>query len=226
MGIDNLFHKRKARSSVELKRKNANKKPYDKILIVCEGEKTEPLYFKSLIDFYKLLTVNIAHQDSAPISVVNGAEALFKQSIKDKDPYDQVYCVFDQDGHHSFTKAVDKIHALNAQGKLKDKIFPIVSVRQFEFWLLLHFEATTRPFNDGDDLLEALRQHELMKNYEKGTAISYEILGEERYSDAKKRAERIHTEHQENNAMNNHCYANPSTDIYKLTEILRNLKTH
>ena len=225
MGSDDLFHKRKARSSAELKRKNSQKKPYAKILIVCEGEKTEPLYFDAMIKFHKLVTVTVKHRGSAPISVVNGAEALFSKSLKsNEDPYDQIYCVFDRDNHESFEKAVDKIHTLNNMKKFKNKIFAIVSVRQFEFWLLLHFRGTTKPFNNGDDLLRALRKYDLMKDYEKGTRSYYKILGEERYLAAKTAAEKINTEHKENKPVNDHSYANPSTDIYKLTEVLRELK--
>jgi hypothetical protein len=42
MGSEDLFHKRKARSANKLARKKANRASYDRILIVCEGEKTEP----------------------------------------------------------------------------------------------------------------------------------------------------------------------------------------
>lgn len=50
MGTDNLFHKRKAKKAGDLARRKARRAPYAKELIVCEGEKTEPYYFKSLKD--------------------------------------------------------------------------------------------------------------------------------------------------------------------------------
>jgi hypothetical protein len=46
MGSDNLFHKRKARQIESLRRKKARRASYETVLIVCEGEKTEPNYFK------------------------------------------------------------------------------------------------------------------------------------------------------------------------------------
>ena len=59
MGSDNLFHKRKERRAASLRRARAKRYPYDTVLIVCEGEKTEPYYFKELRDDLQLNTANI-----------------------------------------------------------------------------------------------------------------------------------------------------------------------
>ncbi len=40
MGSEDLFHKRKAKKQQDSVRRIANRKPYDHVLIVCEGEKT------------------------------------------------------------------------------------------------------------------------------------------------------------------------------------------
>jgi hypothetical protein len=45
MGSNNLHHKRKARKAVSLQRQKAKRSAYDRILIVSEGQKTEPNYF-------------------------------------------------------------------------------------------------------------------------------------------------------------------------------------
>ena len=50
MGTDDLFHKRKARKVTQLQRAKESREPYDKVLIVCEGEKTEPHYLMALRD--------------------------------------------------------------------------------------------------------------------------------------------------------------------------------
>ena len=59
MGSDNLFHRRKAKKTSDLARRRAKRSAYQKILIVCEGEKTEPNYFNELIDYYELNTANV-----------------------------------------------------------------------------------------------------------------------------------------------------------------------
>lgn len=59
MGNENLFYKRKAKNEKDLARKRAKRSSYEKILIVCEGQKTEPNYFNELKDFYQLNTANV-----------------------------------------------------------------------------------------------------------------------------------------------------------------------
>ncbi len=49
LGTDDLFHKRKAKVTNDLNRKQAIKRTYEKILIVCEGSKTEPNYFAEAV---------------------------------------------------------------------------------------------------------------------------------------------------------------------------------
>jgi len=77
MGTDNLFHKKRERGIRDLKRKTAQRSSYDRVLIVCEGEKTEPNYFNELIRDKKLNTANVVVEDSRhgsdPMSVVNCA---------------------------------------------------------------------------------------------------------------------------------------------------------
>ncbi|MGK8843839.1 RloB domain-containing protein [Serratia marcescens] len=59
MGTDNLFHKRKAKGRAELSRKGKGKSVSEKILIVCEGGKTEPNYLKEMKKHYKLETASV-----------------------------------------------------------------------------------------------------------------------------------------------------------------------
>jgi len=91
MGTDNLFSKRKAKKVKQLQRAKECREPYDKVLIVCEGEKTEPHYLMALRDHLKLSQANIKidpNSDSSPTSVVKYAKELIKESPK--DPYDNV----------------------------------------------------------------------------------------------------------------------------------------
>jgi len=48
VGSEDLFHKRKAKTQQATARRKAKRKPYDHVLIVCEGEKTEPFYFDEM----------------------------------------------------------------------------------------------------------------------------------------------------------------------------------
>ena len=92
MGTVNLFHKRKGRKAELLRRRRAMKAPYDVILIVCEGEKTEPNYFTELKKALRLSNANvrICGRGSDPLSVVDFAIETFRQ----EQEFDRVYCVF------------------------------------------------------------------------------------------------------------------------------------
>ena len=149
MGTDDLFHKRKAKKSKDLKRHKESREPYDKVLIVCEGEKTEPYYLTALRDYFKLSQANIRidpNSDSSPISVVNYAKELIKQS--EKDPYDNVFCVIDRDRHTSFDTAIVQINSFRNKNT---KLHSIVSNPCFEYWILLHFTYTTKLFGASGD---------------------------------------------------------------------------
>lgn len=127
----------------------------DLILIVCEGEKTEPDYFRGLIREWKIAAnvVIVGEEcDSAPISVVDYAIEQKKQAPKKLGvKYDEVWCVFDHDQHSSLNKAMDKAR--------KHKLKIALSVPCFEFWYLLHFVLTTKPFIGCQTLIKELKKH-------------------------------------------------------------------
>lgn len=51
--------KRESKRPRDLAHPKARREPYRKVLIVCEGKKTEPQYFRDLKDHYKLNTATI-----------------------------------------------------------------------------------------------------------------------------------------------------------------------
>jgi len=74
VGSEDLFHKRKAKTERDLARRQAERLTYDRVLIVCEGSKTEPNYLRELIDCLELNTANVevdGECGSSPISVVH-----------------------------------------------------------------------------------------------------------------------------------------------------------
>ena len=144
-------------------RRPGSRPPGRCILIVCEGAETEPNYFESLRRYLKLSTIQIKIRDraGAPISVVDEAHNQIgkqEQDIRDGRTdillFEAIWCVFDvENPHHNqtFDRAVflaDQNHYQLA-----------VSNPAFEFWYILHFERTTRPFANGDELKEYLRRH-------------------------------------------------------------------
>jgi len=147
MGTENLFHKRKAKNAAALRRRAVQRDAYAKILIVCEGEKTEPNYFNGARDHYGLNTANVevcGDCGSDPMSIVRYAKQRYRQEKDAGDAFDKVYCVFDKDAHANYEQA----RATITSATPKDTYHAITSVPSFEYWLLLHFNYTTRPYTD------------------------------------------------------------------------------
>jgi len=161
----------KNRQRAELERKQNKRASYDRILIVCEGEKTEPLYFDEIRQFYRLSTTNIKVRQSdygtQPQKVVDFA---IDECLKTKR-WEQVYCVFDRDDHPGFHNALQSVSALDQKYKndLKQPIrfTAIPSIPSFELWLLLHFDCITREIHR-DEVMSLLRQPNRLPGYDKG----------------------------------------------------------
>lgn len=183
-----------------------------RILIVCEGQETEPRYFRALRSELKLgaVDVQVEGEDcgSAPISVVDFALRLKKRPPRGVS-YDAVWCVIDRDGHQSFDKAIDKAQAHG--------IRMAVSVRQFELWFLLHFAYTTRVWTDGESLLEALAAH--LPDYGKGTDVAAALRPLRPAALTNAERLRVH-----NAAVSDRPYPNPMTDVDLLVLFLIGLK--
>jgi len=212
MGSDDIHRKRKARALKELKRKEATKQPYDRVLIVCEGTKTEPLYFRSLIDDYKLSNANIKVEpspDSCPLRLVNYA-FQFNQDRA----YDRIYCVMDKDRHAHYKDAVQKVNGRNS-------LFLANSVPCFEYWLLLHYELSTNQFygtaskTPGDEAVSQLKKY--IPDYRKGKTGIYNFL--KPYNEiAKQNAKIVNSEAIKAGT------DNPSTKVVELVEYLEQLR--
>lgn len=221
MGSEDLFHKRKARKANSFERRAASRSQYDKVLLVCEGEKTEPNYFKELIQHYKLNTANIEIDGScgsSPVSVFNRSLELWESEKRKGDPYDRVYCIFDKDTHDSYEEALENI----SREEFKGIFYAATSVPSFEYWLLLHFKFTTKPYapagelSVADAVINELR--EVMPNYSKGAKRIFSDLFPQ-IEFAKENATRALKQASE------HFTDNPTTYIHELVDYLQNLKS-
>jgi hypothetical protein len=221
MGTDNLFHKRKARLAESHRREKAKRAQYERILIVCEGMKTEPHYFRGLCQDLRLNPANVIIEDKKsgldPKSLVTFAIETFR---KDKD-FDHVFCVFDKDKHIYYTAALDKIRATRLTGGAT--LHPITSVPCFEIWLLLHFTYTTRPFSAaGDDsncelVIDGLGRRGRIQGYEKGSKDIFMVL-RDKLETAIRNAEKLEEFHKTSRT------DNPSTKVHHLVQYLKSLK--
>ncbi len=180
MGRDNSP---KERQSQQLERKKQGRRARcDRILIVSEGSKTEPLYFEEIRVDLRLPAANIAVSPSdlgtEPIQVVKYAKMLFEHGDMNKgiEPraFEQVYAVFDRDDHRTYFDALRLAESLNGKLRNDDRkpaIFKaIVSVPNFELWLLLHYEDIQAPIHR-DEVMSRLKLH--IPDYEKGAGRAF-----------------------------------------------------
>jgi hypothetical protein len=117
--------RRRKKDLSDLTRETASLTEKPKILIVCEGENTEPSYFNSFK--LKSATIKTVGEGYNTISLVRKTLQL----SKNKD-YDQVWCVFDKDdfSNSDFNEAI-----WLAQ---KSGFGVGYSNQAFEYWLILH----------------------------------------------------------------------------------------
>ena len=219
MGTDNLFHKRKAIKVKDLKRRKAKRDPFAKVLIVCEG-KTELLYCNGLKDYYKLNSTNVevcADGGSDPLGISKFAFMRYRQEKSAGDPFDKVYCVFDKDNHKNFSQALDAIRDANP----KNMFVAITSVPCFEFWFLLHYKYTTKPFHAlsrasaCDQVIDELKIY--LPEYAKRADNMFPMLLDH-LEFAKINATRVTRSATESGT------DNPSTQVHQLVDFLQNIK--
>ena len=220
MGTDNLFHKRKAKNPKALRRRIERRDIYAKILIVCEGEKTEPNYFKGAREHYKLNTAEVeicGDCGSDPMSIVRYAKQRYREEKDTGDAFDKVFCVFDKDTHASYVEALHALESVTPRATF----YAITSVPCFEYWLLLHFDYTTKPYtalpgdSAGSQMLAELKKY--MPEYQKGQQFVFLTLIEQlefAISNATRALQ----------AATANGTDNPSTRVHELVDFMQNIK--
>lgn len=207
----------KHRKDRRFTRRQPTREPYDYILIICEGSKSEPNYLFGLRRSYNLSSINIEVTSAAgsdPLNIVDyGIEACSKD-------YDKVFCVFDHDGRPRFDEAVAKVK--NTQKKHKGKLKVITSTPCFEFWILLHFAYTTAVFNKSgeksacDNVVKAIIKH--FPEYAKEHPTLFDSLNH-KLEQAITHAKRLKKHNADAGS------SNPATDLHELVDYLRKLKS-
>ncbi|NUW37702.1 RloB domain-containing protein [Nonomuraea sp. SMC257] len=125
----------RSRGGSDLRRRRNTRREKPRILIVTEGENTEPQYFNGLarelrasgVEVFRLQVEGIGRD---PGRVVRRAAAARADAQPD-DEYDHVWCVVDVDEHETLAAALRTAERLGIQ--------VAVSNPCFEIWILWHF---------------------------------------------------------------------------------------
>jgi RloB-like protein len=186
--------------------------PKKVILVVCEGENTEPQYLQGLMKSCRnsRVDIEIAREHGVPKTLVEIAKRIklanANEARRERDrnlAYDAVWCLFDVDEHPGIPDA--------KQMARDNEIDLAISNPCFELWLLLHFR-------DSPGMQSRAKIHRMLRShvpaYDKH--VDYSAY-EPRYADAVKRAQRLDKLADRDGEPGR----NPTTGVYKLTEQIR-----
>jgi hypothetical protein len=196
---------RHSKSKFARGRKEPSKPTRKTYLIFCEGEKTEPNYFRAFRKGAKVKEFWVLGTGSNTESLVRDAIKLRKTD--DYAVYDEVWCVFDKD---SFTPQQFNTAIQQARSKNMNVAY---TNQAFELWYLLHYEYCESAL-DRDSYKERLTKY-LGKEYKKNDPSMYGILFPKQATAIKyaKKLEKIHSS-------NSPAEHNPVTLVYQLVELL------
>lgn len=225
--IPNEHLKRFAREEQKRKKDFRNKRKY--YLIICEGEQTEPNYFKGLkedlpkgvLTYYQIDIEGTGRNTQSLLDKAFRLKNHYEQ--ESSRPIDRLWVVFDRDSFpaNDFNDAI--VRCQNSK--------PIIgcawSNEAFELWYLLHFHYYNHSMSrrDYQNSIEENLKPFLGNDYryQKNSMEMYSILKQYgNINDAIRNAKRLVTNFESRQDYSNH---NPCTMVHLLIEELQILNT-
>ena len=177
-----------------------------RFLLICEGTKTEPNYFKEFRSNQTVVEAEGYAQD--PKGLVNTAIKRRNEERLKGQKFDEVWCVFDRDD-----VPPDRFNAALSQAAANN-IKVAYSNEAFELWYVLHFEYLNAEI-PRKDYQAKIAKHLGLPSYKKNDPSLYaRLLGYRK--DAIRNAARL----LESYPSPNPAQDNPSTTIHLLVEAL------
>ena len=187
-----------------------------RILIACEGEKTEPNYFVDVRRRFEKVSDDLCvvlPECGVPMSVVRRAKKEKKAAKYEGRPFDEVWVVFDRDEHPDVENAIQMARA--------NKFGIAFSNPCFELWYLLHFQNQTG-FIDRHAAERTLREH--IDGYDKNLKDLYATRLHDKEDEATTRAEglqaRYEKDEQDTAGKKKWSDTNPFTTVDRLLKAL------
>lgn len=202
------------RNAVSFKRKDSRFDPQPTTLILCEDLKSSKIYLEDAAIYFRAnAKVEFSHCG------VTHPEGILEEAVRRQGSFDRVFCAIDRDTHESFEAALQI-------ARNHEKITIIASYPCFEFWLLLHYGFTRKPFHragkksPAEVLANHLKNKPGMENYHKNGAAGYfSLLQGKQFSEARKHAPRVLKDATDSNELN------PSTQIHMLMDFFEELSS-
>ena len=178
--------------------RNINNRPtIPTFLIVCEGKRTEPDYFRQF-----KVTKDVQGEAMNTLSLVRRTIVIRDER---EGGFDQVWCVFDLDNFptQSFDQAIQLAE--------KENIKVAYSNEAFELWYVLHFDYLQAAIDRKQYI--SILETRLGRPYAKNDPTIYDhILSRQQTAIAN--AKRLIEEHHSQNI--NHSDKKPSTTVFEL----------
>lgn len=158
-------HRQAGRERARLDRRKASRAGLPTALIVCEGRCTEPHYLRGLLEYLGVNAANVhVHDggcDTDAVALIRQARERFRRN----PDFDRVFVVADGDQRRLEEARREASAGMKGNGGRRVAVELIVTCPCFEYWLLLHFEYTTRGLSAPEAVL-GLKAH--VTDYEKG----------------------------------------------------------
>jgi len=213
MATNNMYRQRGKMGGSSSLRRQSKRATFPKILIVCEGEKTEPNYFNGLRDELRLSSARVeitGKGASNPMGIVSLARKRSKEEKGKGFPFDKIFCVFDRNNHEDYDDALKEIKKMRGR---EDVFHAKVSVPCFEYYLLLHYKSTTSPCSSAQ-ALSRLKKH--ISGYTKGKKDIFTIVCD-KLETAKNNARKSLAAARESGS------TNPLTEAHELVEFMQKM---
>lgn len=189
-----------------------------RFLIVCEGEKTEPNYFKAFTERWsEVKEVNVKGCGCSTCQLINEAKKIREKLERERMvPFDRVWLVFDKDEFKDFNKAIEDAK--------KEGMNCAWSNQAFELWYVLHFQYLVTGVDRKqyiemiEDKVRKASKSKKFK-YKKNDEGFYQILQE--HGDEEQAIKRAQKLREIRGEEKNYAAHNPRTEVDLLVDELR-----
>lgn len=199
-------------------RKQGTRDQKVRFLIVCEGEKTEPNYFRAFTERWsEVKEIKVAGCGCSTCQLIIEAKKIQEKLERERMvPFDRVWLVFDKDEFKDFNKAI-------ADAK-KEGMNCAWSNQAFELWYVLHFQY----LDTGVDRKQyiGMIEDKVMKasksktfKYKKNDEGFYQIL--QAHGDEEQAIKRAQKLRENMGKKKNYATHNPRTEVDLLVDELR-----
>ena len=189
-----------------------------RFLIVCEGEKTEPNYFRAFTERWsEVKEVNVKGCGCSTCQLIIEAKKLREKLERERMvPFDRVWLVFDKDEFKDFNKAIADAE--------KEGMNCAWSNQAFELWYVLHFQYLDTGVDRKqyiemiEDKVRKASKSKTFK-YKKNDEGFYQILQE--HGDEEQAIKRARKLRENMGKKKNYATHNPRTEVDLLVDELR-----